>query len=263
MRTRNELASWGVVVIASLGLHAVAFGGIAGHTSRFGSSKARRPPTLVEMSVAPPRTGKEVPLAAAAAPTAPPKSMPRRLAMSHVARSMAPRPAPSPPSVSPAPEAETPADFTGVTMTNDGPGAGWSSATGNGRSMKGAIGRPGARVTQRTVDGHAGSSGWPSAAIVGEGDLSRRPAAPDLTGTLARAYPAEARKKGVSGKAVVRALILPNGRVAEMAMLAESAAGFGMACERTLRDSIWSPPLDRSARAVSTFIHYTCRFEVQ
>jgi outer membrane biosynthesis protein TonB len=258
MRKRNEMASWGAVVIASIGLHAAAFGGMAGHASRLGS-RPQRPATLVEMSVAPP---KEVPLAAAAAPTATRKSMPR-LAMSHAARAMAPRPTAPPPSVAPAPEAETPADFTGVTMTNDGPGAGWSSATGNGKAMTGAIGRPGARVGQRNVDGDSGARGSPSAAIVGEGDLSRRPSAPDLTGTLARAYPAEARKKGVSGKAVIRALILPNGRVAEMAMLAESGAGFGMACERTLRDSIWSPPLDRSARAVSTFIHYTCRFEVQ
>ena len=136
--------------------------------------------------------------------------------------------------------------------------------TGNGQAMKGVVGRPGARVTRRSVDGDPSSTmhraGPP---VVGEGDLSRRPSAPDLTAVLARAYPDDARKKGISGKAVVRARIMPDGHVVEMAMLSESARGFGAACQNTLRDSIWSPPLDRGARAVSTYINYTCRFEVQ
>ena len=39
--------------------------------------------------------------------------------------------------------------------------------------------------------------------------------------------------------------------------------GFGAACEQTLRGSRWSPPYDREGRAVSTFINYTCRFNVE
>ncbi len=260
MRTRNEIASWSVVVIASLGLHAVAFGGIGGRADGFGRKKSR-PPTLVEMSVAKPR--EEPP------PPPPPakvaqKSAPR-LAMARPARTAAAKiTAPPPPaSAAPPPEAETPADFTGVTMTNDGPGAGWSSATGNGQTMNGPVGRPGARVTRRNVDGDGSSNHHAGPPVVGEGDLSRRPAAPDLTDVLARAYPSDARKKGISGKSVIRARIMPNGRVTEMVTLSESTSGFGAACQKTLRDSIWVPPLDRDARAVSTFINYTCRFEVQ
>ena len=47
------------------------------------------------------------------------------------------------------PQAETPADFSGTTLTNDGPGDGWASAVGNGEAMHGPIGRPGAKVTER------------------------------------------------------------------------------------------------------------------
>jgi outer membrane biosynthesis protein TonB len=259
MRTRNEIASWGVVVIASLGLHAVAFGGIGGRSDGFGRKK-ERPATLVEMSVAKP---KEVP-PAPPVPKVEHKSAPR-LALSRPTRTAVRKAsAPPPPAAdAPPPEAETLADFTGVTMTNDGPGAGWSSATGNGQAMKGAVGRPGARVNRRTVDGDPSSSGrGVGPKVVSVGDLSRRPSAPDLTQVLARAYPDDARKKGISGQSLVRARITPDGHVAEMVILSESTRGFGAACQRTLHDSVWSPPLDRNAHPVSTFINYTCRFEV-
>ena len=80
---------------------------------------------------------------------------------------------------------------------------------------------------------------------------------------MATAYPAEARSKGLTGKAVVRARVMPDGGVRELALVSESAPGFGQACQNTLRDSRWSPPLDRQAHPVSTFINYTCRFNVQ
>jgi len=61
----------------------------------------------------------------------------------------------------------------------------------------------------------------------------------------------------------VHARILPDGHVGELRLLGESAAGFGAACLNTLRASLWSAPVDRQSRAVSTFVNYTCRFEVQ
>jgi hypothetical protein len=265
MRTWNEIGIWGLVVGASLGLHAVAFGGLGGLGGN-DRVPARRS-TLVEMSIAPNKT------------SGPPKDTPaekpapaRRVALARPARSAARRPQPSSPppppaSAAPPPEGETLADFTGVTLTNTvaGPGAaGWSSATGNGQAMRGAIGRPGARVTGRNLDGDPDSTSHaPAPPVVGEGDLSRRPVAPDLTLALARAYPEEARRRALAGKAVIRALVLPDGHLTRTSTQFESAPGFGAACARTLRESLWSPPLDRSARAVSTFINYTCRFEVQ
>jgi hypothetical protein len=263
MRTRNEIGIWGLVVGASLGLHAVAFGGLGGLGG--GDRAPARRSTLVEMTVAPTKA----PAPVAPAPAEEPAPA-RRVALTHPPRPAARRlrpssPPPSPAPAAPPPEAETLADFTGVTLTNTGAGAaGWSSATGNGQAMHGAIGRPGARVTGRNVDGDPDSTGHaPGPPVVGEADLSRRPVAPDLTLALARAYPDEARRKALAGKAVIRALVLPDGHLTRISTQFESAPGFGAACARTLRESRWSPPLDRSARAVSTFISYTCRFEVQ
>lgn len=257
MRKRTEIAIWSAVVITSLGLHAVAFGGLgSGRGDGFGRKKAR-PAALVEMSVAPP---KDVPPPEPI--KAPPKAAPR-VAVARPARAKAaPAAAPSPAQAASPAADESPADFTGVTMTNDGAGPGWNSATGNGRAMHGAVGRPGAHVTHRNVEGDANGHGS-GPRTVGVADLSRPPVAPDLREVLERHYPAEARAKGVGGKAVVRARIMPDGKVRELALVSESAPGFGAACQQTLRGSEWPPPLDRSGTAVSTFINYTCRFNVQ
>jgi TonB family protein len=262
MRKTIEIAIWSAVVAASLGLHAVAFGGLgARRADGFGKKKAR-PPTLVEMTVAklpePPSPPLEAPRPVA-------KSAPR-LALARPARARATPPpsAPPPPSAAPPPADESPADFTGVTMTNDAPGAGWASATGNGEAMKGAVGRPCARVTRRNVDGDPASTARRAGPpIVSVADLSAAPRAPELAAALARAYPRDARARGLEGKAVVRARVMPDGQLRELALLSESAAGFGAACRDTLRGSRWSAPLDRGGQAVSTFINYTCRFDVQ
>jgi TonB family protein len=206
------------------------------------------------MTVAPPK-----------APSPPPADAPKpaapkpRLA---VARPAARAHAAPPPAAEPPAAAETLADFTGQTLTNDGPGAGWSSATGNGQKMNGPVGRPGARVTHRVVDGTPGGTGS-GPPVVGLGDLSRIPVAPDLSDKLAAAYPPDARARGLEGKAVVRARIAPDGRARDLTVISETARGFGAACEATLRGSEWSPPLDQSGGAVSTVINYTCRFTVK
>ena len=252
MRTRTELMLWGAVVVTSLGLHAVAFGGLAGRRDGYSRTEKHRP-ALVEMSVQKPRETPPPPLKAdTPAP---------RLAMARPAR---PRATPAPAAHGPPPAAESPADFTGVTMTNDGAGAGWSSATGNGEAMRGPVGRPGARITRRVVDGDgADIVRHPGPPVVAAADLSRPPVAPDLASALARAYPPEARAKGLTGRAVIHARILPDGHVGELKLLSESAPGFGTACLTTLRASVWSAPVDRQSHAVSTFVNYTCRFEVQ
>ena len=252
MRTRGQWLVWVAVVGASLGVHAVAFGGLGRHGWHDdGFNRTHRKPTLVEMSVQKPKE----------APPAPAKTEPtRRLALARPARARADRE--PPPHAAPPPAAESPADFTGQTLTNDGPGEGWASATGNGEKMNGPVGRPGAHVTRRVVDGDAEGAGH-GPPVIGLGDLSRVPTAPDLADALVAAYPADARAKGLTGKAVVRARVMPDGRVRELALVSESTSGFGAACERTLRDSRWSPPFDHDGHAVSTFISYTCRFNVE
>jgi len=256
MRNIRKAASWAGIVLASVGAHAVAFGGL-GHGGWGGDgAPARRSPTTVEMTVAPPPAPTPPPAAAPKPATARPRVATARVAArAHATARQAP-------AVEPPAAAETPADFTGQTLTNDGPGAAWSSATGNGETMRGPLGRPGARVTRRVVDGAPdGTGGGPP--IVGLGDLARVPVAPDLSDALAAAYPTDARARGVEGKAIVKARITPEGRVRDLAVVSETTSGFGAACEATLRGSKWSPPLDHGGRAVATVINYTCRFTVR
>jgi TonB family protein len=99
--------------------------------------------------------------------------------------------------------------------------------------------------------------------LVAVGDLSARPAPPALGPALERNYPADARRRGLSGTAKVRARIDPDGVVRRVSLLEESAAGFGSACSRTLSGSRWAAPKDKAGRAVATEIRYTCRFVVE
>jgi TonB family protein len=256
MKNATQAASWAGVVLASLAMHAVAFGGL-GQGGRGGEKAPRkRRPATVEMIVAPPKAPTP-PLTEAARPAAPKARLAVARPAAKIPAAKAPAPAAAPPAA-----AETLADFTGQTLTNDGSGAGWSSATGNGQKMNGPVGRPGARVSHRVVEGTPGGTGS-GPPVVGLGDLSRTPVAPDLSHKLAAAYPPDARAKGIQGRAVVKARITPGGQVRDLAVVSETAPGFGAACKATLGASEWTPPIDRDGHAVSTVINYTCRFNVE
>jgi TonB family protein len=257
MKNGTKAASWAAVVLASLGIHAVALGGFGHRGGRGEGAPRKRPQVTVEMTVAPLKAPPP-PLAEAPRPAAPKP----RLAMARAAAKVRSAGTP-PPLAEPPAAAETLADFTGQTLTNDGPGPGWSSATGNGQKMNGPLGRPGARVSHHVVDGTPGGTGSGPPVVVGLGDLSRTPVAPDLSGKLAAAYPPDARSKGIEGRAVVKARVTPQGQVRDLAVVSETAPGFGAACKATLRASEWTPPFDRDGRAVSTVINYTCRFKVE
>ena len=83
---------------------------------------------------------------------------------------------------------------------------------------------------------------------------------------MASALTSPASAVGSSGRAVS----LPRAdhvrdamRKLDLFVVSETAAGFGRACRDTLTGSRWTPPLDRDGHAVTTVIHYTCRFEVR
>ena len=134
MRNGTKAASWAGVVLASVGMHAVAFGGLGRRHWGGENAQRKRRPATVEMTVAPPK-------AAPPPATDAPRAQKPRLAMARPAASA--RPAATPPrTAAPPAAAETLADFTGQTLTNDGPGSAWSSAMGNGQRMQGPIGRP-------------------------------------------------------------------------------------------------------------------------
>jgi TonB family protein len=255
MRNGTKAASWAGIVLASIAVHAAAFGGL-GHGVGGEGAPGKRRPTTIEMTIAP-RRAPPPPTVEAPRPAAP---KPRLAAARPMARIRSAEPRPQ--AVEPPTGAETLADFTGQTLTNDGPGAGWSSATGNGQKMNGPVGQPGARVSHRVVDGTRGGTGS-GPPIVGLGDLSRTPVAPDLVDKLAAAYPSEARAKGIAGKAVVKARVTSDGQVRDLIVVSETAPGFGAACKTTLHGSEWTPPIDRNGQAVSTVINYTCRFKIE
>lgn len=260
LRDHGPLAA---LVVTSIGLHAGAFAALPA-----AEAPRPQPPQLVEMvlvATAEPPAVPPAPIATAPEPEPAPQA--RRIARTTARPSTpaprTPRPAPPPPSAEPPPAAEAPADFTGVTLTNDGPGAAWQSPVGNGAQITGAIGRPGGEVTGRRRDGAAAGDGAGSGErVVAAGDLSRAPRPPDLSAALASHYPEAARTSALRGRAKVRVRIHADGRVGALRVLSESAAGFGAACVATLRGSRWQPPLDGSGRAVATDVAYTCEFEV-
>jgi TonB family protein len=189
-----------------------------------------------------------------AAPRTTPLRAPRPVAR-------AARPAPAPTEAPPPPRAEPEpiADLTGVTLTNDGPGVGWSSAVGDGSASAGPIGPPRRTAPAAATGTGTGPSGPP---VVALSDLRHRPEPPDLDLALARSYPEDARRAGLTGSATVRATIHPDGTVGAIRGVTASAPTFADACRRTLSGSHWTPPVDRNGRPCATEIRYTCHFEL-
>jgi protein TonB len=103
----------------------------------------------------------------------------------------------------------------------------------------------------------------PVARLAKLSDLSRKPRAPSLDAALRDNYPAALRRRGTEGQAEVRVVIDPRGRVGQIEIISESAAGFAEACRRTLLGSRWSEPLDQRGNPVSTRLKYRCRFQIE
>jgi len=248
------------LVLISLAAHVVGFGLV-------GDARAHtaRAPAMVEMTMEPAKPPPPPPPPTEAKPPAEVPKVPERIV--RAARpAPAPRPdapPPPPPTTSAPPPPEAPADFTGTTLTNSG-GEAWAAATGNGEAMTGPVGPAGGKRGPRVQPGVAHGTGSDASAppVVGLGDLSQAPRAPDLNDDLAHNYPAEARRMGLAGKAVVRARVGADGQVRVIGIASESATGFGEACRRTLQHSRWQPPLDKRGRPVTTELSYTCRFQV-
>ncbi len=240
--------SLAALVMVSVGVHVAIFGGLVGARRGAPRSRRARVPSVVAMEIAPPRS------VSPPAPISAPAQAPAAPVARHAAtRTMVAAPRPK----MDAPVAEPPADFSGVTLTNDGPSVGWASAQGNGKSMNGPIGRPGATGLGETTRVSDASE------VVPLGSLSRPPSPPDLNATLEAHYPPEARRQGLAGRALMRARITADGRASNLVLLTQSAQGFGEACRSALRDAVWTAPLDRNGRPVATLVTYTCNFEVR
>jgi TonB family protein len=205
--------------------------------------------TLVRFEVATPKPE------AAPPPVEPPKPEPAK------PKPRVLEPKAQPPAAPPAPVAPEPPS-EGVTLAGDGPGNAFSMPLGNGGALEPTRPRapvlpappaPAPATVARTIS---------EPPLVAVGDLSARPTPPALGAVLERNYPADARQRGLSGTAKVRARIDPDGVVRHVSLVEESAAGFGAACSRTLNGSRWAAPKDKAGRSVATEIRYTCRFVV-
>ena len=217
--------------------------------------EAAAPPVFVTIAAVPPPPPPPVVEPAALPPTVAARQPIARSPRPAVHRRVAARPAVA--TAEPRPTAAEPADFSGVTLTNEG--AGWSSPVGDGSPLTGPIATPGPTPGKRAPTVQAPTTGD---RVVALGDLSRPPRAPDLDAQLAANYPREARLAGTAGSAVIRARILVDGRVGPTRVVSESGPGFGVACQRTLAGSRWQPPLDAHKQAVATDLAYTCTFAV-
>ncbi len=223
----------------------------------FGSAHAARPsprPLLTELE-----------LTAQPVPPPPPPPEPVRPRPTPVAKLPTKTPAtqsPSPPSPpSPAePEPEPEPELTGRTLTATGDSS-WSAPAGNGTERGPTLGLGAAAA--RLIPPLAPTGASPRVLVTQPlGELSRKPAPPSLAAALERNYPAVARRQGQSGEAKVRALIDARGRATSVTVTSESRPGFGAACQKTLQQSQWTPPLGPRGEPTGTFVTYRCRFQV-
>ena len=245
-----------VTIVVSLLLHGAAYASLHAPTPL---EKQRRHKTELRFDVvsqpkpqppAPPKPELEPP---------PPKPEPKAKP-----KAAAPQERPAPPTETTPPPASEPPPSTGVTLAGDGTGNAFSMPLGSGGALD-PTARPRAPAPLN-VPAPVRPAPSPVPAeppLVPASDLSSRPSPPSLASALERNYPADARHRGLSGAAKVRARIDADGVVRRVTLVEESAAGFGAACSRTLTGSRWAAPKDKSGRSVATEIRYTCRFVVE
>jgi protein TonB len=244
---RHRLLPW--TVVASFLLHGVAYASL-GNVPAISRPEQRK--TLVRFEVATPPT-----------PPPPPVEEPKPEPPKPQARAAEPKAPPPPEAAPPPPAAPEPPVNEGVTLAGEGAGNAFSMPLGNGGALEPTRPRTPAPVNVPAPVGPAPPPRVTEPPVVAVGDLSARPSPPSLGAALERNYPADARQRGLSGSAKVRARIDPDGVVRRVTLVEESAAGFGVACSKTLSGSRWAAPKDKAGRSVATEIRYTCRFVVQ
>ena len=239
---KERRGAFEAVIAASLLIHASVVWMLPGTRAPHGTL----PPSIIELvepevppAPAPLPTPKAEPAPEPAprrAPRVPPKIMPKSQASDARETEAVAQPALDPP-----------ADFTSTLAPNtDAPGIAIPIAVATAASAERA---PRVQVAE-------------GPRFVTAAELSKLPRAPALDRALEKNYPREARRSGISGRAVLRVRILPSGRLGDVRRISETYSGFGEACERTVRSGVWEPPLDRIGKRVATEITYTCRFEV-
>jgi outer membrane biosynthesis protein TonB len=154
-------------------------------------------------------------------------------------------------------EPSAPFDMTSVMLSNAP--SGFEVPSGSGTGVSGSVGAK--RATSVAAIPQSLPAKEPP--VVPLADLSVKPKPPALDEALRGNYPEMLRRRGIGGSASIKARIDADGVIRRAAVMAESLAGFGEACRKTVLLSRWSAPRDRSGKPVATEIHYTCRFVVE
>lgn len=257
IRDRNERARKTALIAMSTATHVVLFTGLglvpspsevlARQEMEFEVVEPAKPPPEPEKPIEEPEP--ERPKPAKPPPAKPAEPEPE------------PEPAKAEPEADPVPTSDEPvADFTGVTLTAEGGGAGWSTAVGSGAPLRGPVGK----IGDKTEGSPAAKQG---PRVLAADRLGRRPEPPPgMSDILQRNYPRRARVQGVEGRAALRLRILPGGRIGSIRTVSESPEGweFAEACRQTVQQAgPWPrPPLGPDGEPVATDVTYTCRFEV-
>jgi protein TonB len=248
--TKPRLTPWAIV--SSMLLHGVAYASLGAAEPRTSAAPHQTQLRFDVVSSPKPPEPKPEP------PKPPPPAKPRRAAE--------PPPRSEPVAAPPTPPAtpEPPDPSEGTTLVGDARGDALSVPLGNG----GALDSTARSRAPAPVNAPAPTRPLPppvpaAPRLVAVSDLSSRPSPPSLAAALERNYPADARRRGLSGAAKVRARIDPDGVVRRVSLIEESGSGFGTACSRALTGSRWAAPKDKAGRPVATEIRYTCRFVVE
>lgn len=260
------------VLCMSLGLHAAAWGGlgllppIEAMLDRLAMAEVE----IVEEVLPPPEPEpvEEPPPEPEPEPVVEPEPEP-------VVRERPPPPVredtpPPPPEAEPPPPVEEQiADFTGETLTTEGPGTSWASAVGNGEDSEGPIGGPTGQVTGRRraggQEGVVGGTGQGAVEqVVNVRDLREMPVPPDdsrIRAALERRYPTRLRGLSIEGRAVVRARIRANGQLGPIRVRSATETEFGQACIEALREvGDWRPGVGADGQPAATDVSFNCEF---
>ncbi len=136
------------------------------------------------------------------------------------------------------PQQKAPVDLTGVTLTGQD-GSGWASMTGNGESMESPL-RALVVAPPQTKEPALRGEPKPGVAVasvppaVPLHELAAKPKPPSLNAKLNANYPMQARRQGLSGKAVIVARVDGDGMVRQASIVSETSQGFCAACRMTL-----------------------------
>lgn len=177
-----------------------------------------------------------------------------------------PRPeAVPPPEEEPAPLKETVADFSNMTLSNEGSSS-WNVQPSSGKEASGPIAGPGVntgRAREGRMDGAPEGKGESEAVKLS--DLGRHPEqARGLDDLVEKHYPPTLKRQGVEGVARVRVRIGADGKLKVLRILTATDPLFGEACKRSLSESPpWRPALDKKGQPASTEAPFKCEYIVR